>query len=256
MTVGHGKSRFTRARRKQTLDSFACEIAWHSLILADSPNPNGWRIEEANAFTSPKFQEFLTGAHVVLCNPPFGQFTTQERTQYTNLQAANKAVEFLLRVLETPPLLLGFVLPRAFTDGRSYRAARKRLSDVYGNISLIALPDIAFRFSAAETVVLLAYDRAVTERKWYRAFIAKSDYDQFWRTGRPTWEDVERVDTPVGPEPQLWKEPLAKNLKEQLRERTLLGQVADIHRGIEYIGSVEDHVSTSPKQGFHYRTLF
>jgi hypothetical protein len=96
----------------------------------------------------------------------------------------------------------------------------------------------------------------VTERKWYRAFIAKSDYDQFWRTGRPTWEDVERVDTPVGPEPQLWKEPLARNLKEQLRERTLLGQVADIHRGIEYIGSVEDHVSTSPKQGFHYRTLF
>jgi hypothetical protein len=34
------------------------------------------------------------------------------------------------------------VLPRSFTDGRSYRAARKRLADVYGNISLIALPDI------------------------------------------------------------------------------------------------------------------
>jgi hypothetical protein len=36
------------------LDSFACEIAWHSLILADYPNPNGWRIEEADVFTSPK----------------------------------------------------------------------------------------------------------------------------------------------------------------------------------------------------------
>ena len=232
------------------LDSFACEIAWHSLILADYPNPNGWRIEEANAFTSPKFREFLTGANVVLCNPPFGQFTAQERAQYTNLQAANKAVEVLLRVLETPPLMLGFVLPRSFTDGQSYRAARKRLADVYGNISLIALPDIAFRFSEAETVVLLAYDRAATERKWYRAFIAKRDYEQFWRTGRPTWEDVEYVDTPVGPEPQLWKEPLARNLKEQLKELTLLGQVANIHRGIEYIGPVEDHVSTSPQQGF------
>lgn len=78
------------------LDSFACEIAWHSLILADYPNPNGWSIEEANAFASPKFWEFLAGANIVLCNPPFGQFTTQEREQYTNLRAANKAVEVLL----------------------------------------------------------------------------------------------------------------------------------------------------------------
>jgi len=232
------------------LDSFACEIAWHSLILADYPNPNGWRIEEANAFTSPKFQEFLTGANVVLCNPPFSQFTAQERAQYTNLQAANKAVEVLLRVLETPPLMLGFVLPRSFTDGRSYRAARKRLAEVYGAISLIALPDIAFRFSEAEAVVLLAYDRAATERKWYRAFIAKRDYDQFWRTGRPTWENVGHIDTQVGPEPQLWENPLARNLKEQLKEYTPLGLVADIHRGIEYIGSVKDHVSTNPGEGF------
>jgi hypothetical protein len=49
----------------------------------------------------------------------------------------------------------------------------------YMATSLIALPDIASRFSEAETVVLLAYDRAATERKWYRAFIAKRDYDQF-----------------------------------------------------------------------------
>jgi type I restriction-modification system DNA methylase subunit len=232
------------------LDSFACEIAWHSLILADHPNPNGWRIEEANAFTSPKFREFLTGANIVLCNPPFGQFTAQERAQYTDIQAANKAVEVLLRILETPPLMLGFVLPSSFTNGRSYRAARKRLADVYGNISLIALPDIAFRFSEAETVVLLAYDRAATERKWYRASIAKRDYDRFWRTGHPTWEDVEHVDTPIESEPQLWENPLARNLREQLKEYTPLGLVADIHRGIEYIGSVKDHVSTNPREGF------
>jgi len=232
------------------LDSFACEIAWHSLILADYPNPNGWRIEEANAFASPKFREFLTGANIVLCHPPFGPFTAQERAQYTNLQAADKDVEVLLRVLETPPLMLGFVLPRSFTDGRRYRAARQRLADVYGNIALIALPDTALRFSEAETVVLLASDRAATERKWHRTFIAKRDYDQFWHTGRPTWEDVEHIDTPVGSEPQLWKEPLARNLQEQLREFPLLGQVADMHRGIEYIGAVEDHIATSPKQGF------
>jgi hypothetical protein len=54
----------------------------------------------------------------------------------------------------------------------------------------------------------------------------------------------------VGSEPQLWKDPLARNLKEQLKELTPLGLVADIHRGIEYIDSVEEHVSIGPKQGF------
>lgn len=43
---------------------------------------------------------------------------------------------------------------------------------------------------------------------------------------------------------------IARNLKEQLKELTTLGRVATIHRGIEYIGPVKDHVSTSPQQGF------
>src|SRR5713101_3589854 len=53
------------------LDAFACEVARYSLILADYPNPNGWRIENAGAFVSPDLDKYLVQAQVVLCNPPY-----------------------------------------------------------------------------------------------------------------------------------------------------------------------------------------
>ena len=231
------------------LDSFAREIARYSLILADYPNPNGWRIAEADAFHSLEFTQFLLESNIVLCNPPFGQFTTNERERYPNLRAANKGVEALLRVLENPPLMLGFVLPRLFTEGRLYRLARERLANVYDNISITALPDVAFRFSEAETVVVLADTRKNRTRRWHRAFVSKQDYEQFWRTGRPTWEDTEQVSGSIGPEPELWKDPLAKNLRAQLDGLSTLGQAAYIHRGIEYAGRASEHVFDTPDQG-------
>ena len=97
------------------LDSFAREVARYSLILADYPNPDGWQIEEADIFTSPIFDQYLKKANIVLCNPPFGQFSDNERTGYSNLRAANKAIEAILRVLEYPPQMLGFVLRNVST---------------------------------------------------------------------------------------------------------------------------------------------
>lgn len=227
------------------LDSFAREVARYSLILADYPNPNGWQIVEANAFTALEFDQFLTRSNIVLCNPPFGQFTQEERTSYVGIKSPNRAVEAMLRVLAQPPRMLGFVLPRSFTDGRIYRLVRQRLAETYGNISITALPDIAFRFSEAETVVVLASDRFGKTRRWHRAFVSKDDYARFWRTGRPTWEDSE-IASSVDREPQLWKNPLAKNLRAHLRHYPTIAQVAEVHRGIEYLSQVDEHVAHEP----------
>jgi len=232
------------------LDSFAREVARYSLILADYPNPNGWRIAEGNAFTSPQFARLLARSSIVLCNPPFGQFTRAERAQHPNLKAANKAVEALLRVLDRPPQMLGFVLPRSFTDGHMYKHARKRLAETYASISMTALPDSAFRFSEADTVVVIASDKTGIDRRWHRAFISQDDYGRFWQTGRPTWEDSEHVGGPVGDDPQVWKHPLTRNLRDHLRHCILLGQVAEIHRGLEYLDAVEAHVSDEPRRGY------
>lgn len=233
------------------LDSFAREVARYSLILADYPNPDGWRIEEANVFSSPIFEQYLKKANIVLCNPPFGQFSDSERSRYSNLRAVNKAIEAILRVLEHPPQMLGFVLPRSFVDGRIYKTVRQKLTETYNDISILALPDIAFQHSEVETVVVLASDKEKKgNRRWQRIFISKKDYSQFWDTGQPTWQDEERLIGPIEDEPQLWKHPLIKNLREHFKTFETLKDVTKIHRGIEYNRPVSKHVSDFPKPGF------
>lgn len=141
------------------IDSFACEVARLSLMLADYPNPDGWRLLEGDAFSSPLLVTELSRARVVLCNPPFEDFTPDERAQYAGLRSVNKAAEILRRTLETPPDLLGFVLPRPFIDGQYYREARRSLRDTYASIELITLPDSAFQHSRMETVLLIAHGK-------------------------------------------------------------------------------------------------
>jgi len=232
-------------------DPFAREIARSSLILADYPNPNGWRIEEADAFQSNKFQILLKQANIVLCNPPFGQFSKTEREKYTDLRSPNKAVDAILRVLEHAPRLLGFVLPRSFTDGRIYRKARKKLAEIYADISIIALPDNTFQFSEAETVLVLAVKRDISLRRWHRAYVSKSDLDQFKLWGKYTWEDEEIINTSFNiDDPPLWRHPLESKITELLKDNKTLKSVAEIHRGIEYVSSVSEQVSDEPMPGY------
>lgn len=240
---------FVRMLTGIELDSFACEVARYALMLADYPNPNGWQIVNDNVYTAPAFNAFLTRANIVLCNPPFGAFTAKERKEYAGLQSANRAVEAFLRVLAQPPEMLGFILPRSFTGGLIYRDVRERLAKTYANISITALPDVAFRFSEAETVIVLARNRYGRSRRWYRAFVSRDDYERFTRTGLPTWEDVED-DPPLERDPGLWKNPLARNLRQCLVDHVVIGEIADVHRGFDYIPPIRQHVAQEWHDGF------
>lgn len=232
------------------VDSFAREVARYSLILADYPNPDGWRIEDIDGFGSTAFRNLLARANIVLCNPPFGQFTAAERERYPNLRSPDKAVETLLRVLDQPPRLLGFVLPRSFLDGRKFQVPRDRLADIYGQVSILALPDIVFSHSEAEPVVVLASERGGDLKHRRRLFVAKEDYERFRYTYEPTWVDEEVFSKEDGHAVPLWRNPLAKNLRKHLEQFTPLGEVAEIHRGIEYNGPVGSHTSEVPRPGY------
>ncbi|MGV8955970.1 MAG: DNA methyltransferase [Cypionkella sp.] len=52
------------------LDSFACEVATLSLILADYPNANGWKIEPKDLFEDGVLAADAAGKRIILCNPP------------------------------------------------------------------------------------------------------------------------------------------------------------------------------------------
>ena len=137
-------------------DEFALEVGRLSLMLADYPNADGWRLHKADAFSSPLFSDELRNANIVLCNPPFERFNKAEKTKYGQDLSATKAGEALRRVLEQPPRLLGFVLPRVFMEGNEYRQLRVKLGELYNTFELLSLPDRVFEHSDAETVVLLS----------------------------------------------------------------------------------------------------
>lgn len=215
------------------LDSFACEVARNRLILADYPNPNGWRIANDNVFTSPALDKYLAQAQVILCNPPYEDFTPEDRRS-SSIRSANKAVETLHQVLQKPPKMLGFVLPRVFSDGQSYREARKQIASLYNNITVVELPDNTFNYSDAETILLVAHAQRTNHPRWYSISVEKKDYQRFIYTGEATScievptifvQDEFGVSLRYSRLQRIW---------DELASLQRLGERVDIHRGIEY----------------------
>jgi hypothetical protein len=244
---------FVRMLTGIEIDSFAREVARYSLILADYPNPDGWDILSANAFVTPAFDTYLERAQVVLCNPPYGDFNPDERRSY-GVQSTNKAVEALRRVLQHPPRMLGFVLPRVFVDGQLYRDIRRQLATTYSDIDSIVLPDSVFQHSDVETVLLVAHKGANNVPRRSATFVSKASYPHFVQTGKPTWH----VDIPTGAaqndrDPIFWQTQLQR-VWEALVHLPLLGTIAEVHRGIEYNLPLKTHttqlVADQPRPGF------
>jgi hypothetical protein len=93
---------FVKMLRGFETDLFALEVGKLCLMLADFPNANGWQLENRDVFTSRSFTDSLKDARFVVCNPPYEEFTAEERGRYAKVRASEKPAELLLRVLNTP----------------------------------------------------------------------------------------------------------------------------------------------------------
>ena len=236
------------------IDSFACEIARNSLILADYPNPDGWNITNEDFFTSSNTDKLLTQAQVVLCNPPYEGFKLEQRKLNPSLYSVNKAVEALSRILIHPPKILGIVLPRVFINGQSYGRTKDKINELYKDVTLVELPPI-FNFSDAETVLLIARGNHTSQSLWRSVVVERKDYEQFTYTGQPTLQ-VEIPHNLVSSENEsriLWYGRL-QHIWDELSPLQSLGEIADIHRGIEYNVSLKKDenkvISSEPREGF------
>lgn len=235
---------FVGMLRGMELDAFAREVARYSLILADYPNPDGWDIRQADVFSSPYTDTYLQQARIVLCNPPFSDVPTRGRQTRLRAGAAKRAVEALNRVMRYPPAQLGFVLPKAFVSGQEYRNARKQLAASYQEIGIVALPDTVFQYSDVETVLLTAHGARTRSPRHRIATVNKQDYDRFLQTGIPTWQEELPDDlVDAAGYPVFWRTPLWR-VWEGLARLPQLGDVAEVHRGIEQTGFREqmDHL--------------
>lgn len=257
MLPGQRHDYFVQMLSGMEFDAFACEVARSSLILADYPNPNGWRIENANVFTSSKLDSYLEQAKIVLCNPPYEGLSIEERQSQVSAHSVNKAVEALSLVLQRPPKMLGFVLPRTFIDGHMYLGIRRRIAQLYDNVTLLGLPDNAFNYSEAETVLLIAHGQRTAQPVWRSELVKKADYQQFIYTGETTWQiqaPTSFVENQISrSNPNFWFTPM-QPIWDALSELSPMEKVAEIHRGIEYNVPLDESksylVSDTERSGF------
>ena len=162
------------------IDSFALELGRLCLVLADFPNPNGWKLHPEDVFQSQGMLRELGKSRIVLCNPPFEDFNDEARQKNRDLKSVHKPAEVLHRVLRHahPNAVLGFVLPRQFVDGRGYRDIRAELARRFQDIEVVTLPDGIFRESDLETALLLARSPAKSVQTVSFSFAHVRDADR------------------------------------------------------------------------------
>lgn len=216
-------------------DPFAVEVSRLALTLADFPNADSWNIVQQDVFQPGAMTGHLRRAGVVLCNPPFGDFDTRERTLYKPM-FPHKPAELLRRVLVDlhPGGVIGFVLPRNIVDGRGYAPIRKQLAERFATIELTVLPDRAFK-AGSEIALLIATD-PIPHRSCRVLNRKVNDNRKAWAS----FENVHAVSTEYPAEfgaaeaaaglavpelPELWA---------FLINYPALGEVAELHRGVEW----------------------
>jgi hypothetical protein len=216
-------------------ESFGIEVSRLCLTLADFPNRDGWQLNEANVLNSNLLPDMLRKAHVVLCNPPFEDWSESERNRYRT-DFVQKPKEILHRVLQNlhPQGVLGFVMPRVLVDGVSYKQTRRLLVERFEEIELVTLPDTVFATADKETALLIASrprpnGRASSVR---HGKVKEADWPLFIVRHAVSSEDVaeirqdDAVESLAIPElRRIW------NALDALRP---LREIAEIHRGIEW----------------------
>ena len=232
-------------------DPFSAEISFLALTLADFPNPNGWDVVQGDVFADEPLRDRVSRAGVVLCNPPFGEFTPKERKEYRS-RSHRKPAELLHRILDNlhPRGVLGFVLPRAFVDGSAYSDVRARLSERFESLDITILPDKAFPSADSESALLVATNpvphrecRIINNRvnddgdAWARFELLHTVSSE--NTRMLTAEQA-RTSVVVPELQEVW---------EFMLDFPRLGDVAELHRGIEW-----DHPLTKNGRETGYRS--
>jgi hypothetical protein len=234
------------------LDSFACEVATLSLILADYPNANGWKIASKDLFEKGVLAADAAGKRIILCNPPWEDFDGDERQHYPEMAAKSlsKPMAVLRTLIEAKPEILGFVLPQGFLRQKQYAELRQLLADSYVRVELTSLPDRIFQRAGLESAVIIATDWRDDDAKGVpnqlrSAEVSDRSRPNFLMTGkigieRRRAKQVCSGDLWIGALDEVW---------EYLTDYPALGSQAEVHRGLQWTRQSAGW-SATPREGF------
>ncbi|MDE3179709.1 MAG: SAM-dependent DNA methyltransferase [Acidobacteriota bacterium] len=245
---------FTKHLSGMEFDPFGIEISVLALTLADFPNPNGWNIRKGDVFAPGSMAECLRKAGAVLCNPPFEALNQADRAQYGSTQV-RKPAELLCRVLADlhPQGVLGFVLPYTAVDGRPYASTRRMLAERFSSLELTVLPERSFEDAEADIAILIAKDpipHKSTKVTFRRVNDSENDWQKFRHDQTVSTSYEERFTSDrakrgliLGDLAGLWS---------YLAEHRRLGQIAEVHRGIEWKSTITPglHIRETSAPGY------
>jgi len=227
------------------VDSFAREIARLSLTLADVPNPNGWQLIPADVYKGQALSDAARKATILLCNPPFQDFTTEEQDRYRDegvkLHYFNKAAEVLARTLPYMPTgaVFGVILPQGFLHALGPAPLRQLIVKQFELSEICALPENVFYAAGHKSTIILgrkvvdAKKLYVSKRKIRFKRIQKWDLNEFEdRYYAPTKEVLQsRFDAPPTYD---FRVQMLEDVWKYGEHFPFLAKVADVGRGLEY----------------------
>lgn len=232
------------------IDAFASEVAMLSLILADYPNANGWEISNVDLFEQDKLSSQIADVNIVLCNPPFENFDAEEREIYPEMfaRSVKKPMAVLHTILDHHPDAIGFVLPQGFLLQKQYAKLRVMIASLYSEIELVSLPDRTFTNAKFESALLIATGlRRSSEEptSLVSTVVDDSGRKDFLETGKIS---AQRSRRKYVNDDALWVGCL-DDVFEYLDRNPHLGEIADIHRGLQW-KSQRHGVSRESREGF------
>lgn len=229
------------------IDPFAQEIARLSLTLADVPNPNGWRIKSADVFEGQALSDAAAKCAILLCNPPFEDFTPAEKASYENkgmvLRYGNKAAEVLDRTLPYMPVgsVFGVVLPQGFLHASGLAPLRKLIVEHFELSEILALPENVFASAKHKSAIILGRKRKTADKQFFSnskvcfSRIQNSDLQRFMERYESPIEEVFQSKFDV-PETYDFRLPILYNVWEYCQHLPHLATIAYVGKGLEYKG--------------------
>jgi hypothetical protein len=148
---------YLRSRLHGTdIDPFALELARLSLTLTDIPNPDGWDLTVESMFAGNHLGEQARRNTILLANPPFENFKTNEHRN-SDVRFFNKSAEMLWRTLPQLPAggVFGVVVPQTILHSDNARVLRELLVRNFELKDICLFPDRVFSFSDAESAIIV-----------------------------------------------------------------------------------------------------
>ncbi len=218
-------------------DPFAKEIARLALTLVDIPNKDSWQLLDADIYNADILKDAAQRANILLCNPPFENFSPGDQQKCHNLKTGNKAAEVLARTLPYMPegSVFGVILPQGFLHRKNLAELRKYILDNCELRIICNLPaDNVFAKAGHPSTVLLGR-KVKSNKKISYLRIHKSDLETFKDSYQVQEEKISKDDLYKAKD-HSFRVPELKDIWDYCNNYLALGEIATVGRGLEYFG--------------------